>query len=41
MSEPTPPDLPPGTTPALEPDSLPNRPLRAKDVQPLISKEID
>lgn len=41
MSEPTPPpDLPPGTTAALELDTLPNRPLRAKDVAPLIPKEI-
>lgn len=30
----------PGTTPALEPDTLPERPLRAKDVPGLIEKEI-
>lgn len=41
MSTPTPPpDLPPGKTAALEPDTQPNRPLRAKDVASLISKEI-
>jgi hypothetical protein len=30
----------PGTVPALEPDTLPNHPLRAKDCEALLPKEI-
>lgn len=34
------PDELPGTVPALEPDTLPNHPLRAKDAEALLPKEI-
>lgn len=37
MSDPEEPELP---AVALEPDTLPNHPLRAEDVEPLIAKEI-
>lgn len=43
MSDPQPPADPqplPGTTPALEPDTLPEHPLRAHDVAALLGKEI-
>lgn len=39
MSEQPEQDLP-GTVPALEPDTLPNHPLRAQDVPALLPKEI-
>ena len=31
---------PPGETAALEPDTLPNHPLRAEDAEALLPKEI-
>jgi len=44
MSEPQPPpEQPyslPGTEPAWEPDTLPNRPLTAKDASPFVPKII-
>ncbi len=31
----------PGTHPAWEPDTLPNQPMKAKDVTPFIPKVVD